>query len=52
MLEANEILQKGQETNKQFSKEVKATVKFTEKCLREKYAKLFLYHQKLGLPTL
>ena len=45
------MLQKDQERNKQFSEEVKAIVKFTEKFLRDKYAKLCLDLQKLWLPT-
>ena len=45
------MLQKDQERNKQISKEVKAIVKVTEKFVRDEYAKLFLYQQKLGLST-
>ena len=46
------MLQKDQEKNKQISKKIKVIIKVTEKFLRNKYAKLFLYQQKLGLPTL
>ena len=43
------MLQKDQEKNKRISKEVKGRVRVIEKFLRDKYAKLFLYQQKLGL---
>ena len=37
------MLQKDQERNKKYSKEVKTIVKVTDKFLRDKCTKLFLY---------